>query len=134
MFLYDWGAKKWHCIVVTLQRETKIKNQGGTIMNCNIINIVNRGDKICATLECNGRCLASVNGFNFSSLEAVKRALLDLAGHYAGMAVMTVRNCTQGWRDVTALATMRRRILNPQPNVSSPALRVGDQILIPWAS
>ena len=104
------------------------------IMNKNIINNVNRGDKICATLACNGRCLASVNGMDFSSLEAVKRALLDLAGHYAGMAVMTVRNCTQGWRDVTALATMRRPVLSAQPAVASSAPRVGNQFLIPWAS
>ena len=49
-------------------------------MNKNISNIVNLGDRICATLECNGRRLASVNGSNFNSLEAVRRALLDLAG------------------------------------------------------
>ena len=99
-------------------------------MKKNISNIVNRGDQICATLECNGRRLASVNGMNFTSLEAVKRALLDMAGRYVGLAVLTVRNCTQGWRDVTALATMRRPVLSSQP--LSP--RVGEQYLIPWAS
>ena len=92
------------------------------------INIVNRGDKICASLECNGRRLASVNGTDFSSLEAVKGKLLELAGRYAGMAVLTVRNCTQGWRDVTALATMRRPVAVP----ATP--RLGAQYLIPWAS
>lgn len=99
-------------------------------MNKNFNNIVNCDDQIIATLECNGRCLASVNGTGFSSLEAVKRALLELAGRYVGMAVVTVRNCTQGWRDVAALATMRRpvAVLNP----SMP--RVGAQYLIPWAS
>ena len=70
-------------------------------MNRNLNNIVNYGDKICATLECHGRCLARVNGMGFTGIDAVKRALLDLAGHYVGMAVLTVRNCTQGWRDVT---------------------------------
>ena len=99
-------------------------------MKKNISNIVNCGDKICATLECNGRRLASINGMNFTSLEAVKRALLDMAGRYVGLAVLTVRNCTQGWRDVTALATMRRPVLASQP--ASP--RVGEQCLIPWAS
>ena len=68
-------------------------------MKTDISNIVNCGDQICATLECNGRRLASVNGMNFNSLEAVKRALLDMAGRYVGMAVLTVRNCTCGWRD-----------------------------------
>ena len=67
---------------------------------------------------------------NFTSLEAVKRALLDMAGRYVGLAVLTVRNCTQGWRDVTALATMRRPVLASQP--ASP--RMGEQYLIPWAS
>ena len=103
-------------------------------MNKNINNIVNRGDKICATLECNGRRLATVNGMDFSSLEAVKRALLELAGHYAGMAVLTVRNCTQGWRDVSALATMRRPAVSLRQASVASAPRMGDQYLIPWAS
>lgn len=102
-------------------------------MNKNLNNIVNYGDRICASLECNGRRLASVNGVNFSSLEAVKSALLELAGRYVGMAVLTVRNCTQGWRDVTALATMRRPV-----NATQQALgyqpRIGNQYVIPWAS
>ena len=99
-------------------------------MNKNISNIVNLGDSICATLDCGGRRLASVNGINFGSLEDVKRALLDLAGRYVGMAVITVRNCTQGWRDVTHLATMRRpaAVCHPVPP------RVGNQYVIPWAS
>jgi len=101
-------------------------------MNKNISNIVNMGDRICATLECGGRRLASVNGINFASIDAVKRALLDLAGAFAGMAVITVRNCTQGWRDVTTLATMRRPAAwSPAPAATPP--RAGNQYLIPWA-
>ena len=102
-------------------------------MNKNISNSVNCGDRICATLECNGRRLASVNGSHFTSLEAVKRALMTLAGHYVGMAVLTVRNCTQGWRDVTALATMRRPVSQPQAATMSLP-RIGAQYIIPWAS
>jgi len=102
-------------------------------MKKQMTNIVNCGDNICATIECNGRRLASINGSNFASLEAVKRALLDLAGRYAGMAILTVRNCTQGWRDVTAIATMRRPVAVPRPAVA-PAPRIGAQYLIPWAS
>ena len=102
-------------------------------MNKNINNIVNWGDRICATLECNGRRLASVNGTHFSCLDDVKRALLDLAGRYVGMAILTVRNCTQGWRDVSALATMRRSAVTLQSALSA-APRVGAQYLIPWAS
>lgn len=101
-------------------------------MKTNINNIVNIGDQICATLECNGHRLASINGMNFNSLEAVKRALLDMAGRYVGMAVLTVRNCTQGWRDVTALATMRRPAIRPEVKLAAP--RSGAQYLIPWAS
>lgn len=101
-------------------------------MKKDINNIVNCGDQICATLECNGRRLASINGMNFSSLEAVKRALLDMAGRYVGMAVLTVRNCTQGWRDVTALATMRRPAARPELKLAAP--HAGAQYLIPWVS
>ena len=103
-------------------------------MNKKINNIVNCGDMICATLECNGRRLASVSGHDFSNLESVKRALLDLAGRYAGMAILTVRNCTQGWRDVTALATMRRPVVPVLPEIAVSTPRVGAQYLIPWAS
>ena len=101
-------------------------------MKTNINNTVNCGDQICATLECNGRRLASVNGSDFPSLEAVKRALLGMAGRYVGMAVITVRNCSQGWRDVTTLSRMHRTAL-PSPELAS-APRMGSQYLIPWAS
>ena len=101
-------------------------------MNKNISNIVNLGDRIVATLECGGRRLASVNGMNFASLDAVKRALLDLAGRYVGMAVITVRNCTQGWRDVTTFARMKRPV--PLASTVAPAPHAGAQYLIPWAS
>ena len=102
-------------------------------MNKNITNIVNLGDKIIATLECNGRRLASVNGNQFPSLDAVKQALITLAGQFSGMAVLTVRNCTLGWRDVTALATMRRPVHTAQTAFAS-APRSGAQYLLPWAS
>ena len=95
---------------------------------------VNWGDKICASLECNGRRLAAVTGIDFTSLEAVKRALLQMAGRYTGMAVMTVRNCTQGWRDVSALATMRCLPGASQRVTAPSAPHVGAQYLIPWAS
>lgn len=102
-------------------------------MNTSIINSVNLGDSIIATLDCNGHRLASVNGTQFSSLEAVKRALISLAGTYAGMAVLTVRNCTRGWRNVSALATLRRPVVAPAPAVAA-APHIGSQYLIPWAS
>lgn len=95
--------------------------------------IVKLGDRICATLECNGHRLASVNGINFASLDDVKSALLKLAGRYVGLAVLTVRNCTQGWRDVTALATMRCPVTALQKEVNTQT-RIGHQYLIPWAS
>lgn len=102
-------------------------------MNTTINNIVNCGDKICATIECNGRRLASINGTQFTSLDAVKSALLDLAGRYVGMAILTIRNCTQGWRDVTPMATMRRPVtVTPAGGMTLP--RQGQQYLIPWAS
>ncbi len=100
-------------------------------MNKNLNNVVIFGDRIYASLVCNGRCLASINGMNFSSLEDVKSTLLELAGRFVGMAVLTVRNCTQGWRDVTALATMRRPVVS-QPAFDAPC--TDGQYLIPWAS
>ena len=101
-------------------------------MEKNLTNIVNRGDRICASLDCNGRRLASINAAGFSSLDTVKKALLDMAGYYVGMAVISVRNCTQGWRDITALASMRNAVLESHTAQSAP--RQGRQYLIPWAS
>ena len=46
------------------------------IMNKNIANIVNCGDRICATLDCHGRRLASVNGTCFSSLGTKKEEIV----------------------------------------------------------
>lgn len=103
-------------------------------MNKNMSNIVNLGDRISATLECHGRRLASVNGTDFVSLDAVKRALLGLAGQYMGIAVLTVRNCTRGWREVTALATMRQPVAACSSVSPAAPPRVGAQYLIPWAS
>lgn len=130
MVLWDYSANFWHYVVLPLQCENK---RGGTAMNKNISNIVNYGDQIIATLECNGRRLASVNGNHFVSLEAVKRALINLAGHYAGLAILTVRNCTCGWREVSALATMRRSSIVAAPSMTAPP-HSGSQYLIPWAS
>ena len=94
-------------------------------MEKNLTNIVNRDDMICASLECKGRRLASINATGFSSLETVKRALLDLAGLYAGMAVLTIRNCTQGWRNVTTIASMRNAVLAMSPATSGYLLAKG---------
>lgn len=102
-------------------------------MNMNINRIVKWGDRICASLECNGRRLAAVNSSCFASLDSVKQTLLEMAGRYEGLAVITVRNCTQGWRDVTSLATMRRPALN-QHTMKTSLPHAGSQYLIPWAS
>lgn len=102
-------------------------------MNHNINNTVSPGDRIFATLDCQGNRLASINGSCFDSLDAVRSALLQVAGRYEGMAIITVRNSSQGWRDVSALATMRRMPFTFQePQATSP--RAGAQYLIPWAS
>lgn len=101
-------------------------------MKRNLTNNVTCGDWICATLVCNGRRLASVEGTQFSGLDAVKRALVDIAGQFVGMAVLTVLNRTQGWRDVTALASMRRQAA-PAVAATAPVSGSG-QYTIPWAS
>ena len=102
-------------------------------MKHNIINTVSLGDRIFATLDRQGNRLASINGSCFESLDAVRSALLQLAGRYEGMAIITVRNSSKGWRDVSALATMRRMAPAFQEPQAS-GLRVGAQYLIPWAS
>ena len=54
-------------------------------MNKNIMNIVNIGDRICATLECNGRRLASISGTHFASL-LCRHCRVDRAQLHPGLA------------------------------------------------
>jgi len=93
-------------------------------------NKVSQGDKICATLVCNGQMLASACGSAFNGIDDVTRRLLAMAGRYVGMARMTVRNTTRGWQCVrmVAMAPQRR-----QPTVAHAKV-MSRQYLIPWAS
>lgn len=85
-------------------------------MNTNV-NTLQLSDNILGQIACNGRVLASVNGNNFLSIDDVVSHLLAQAGRFMGLAQVVVRNKTQGWSTVIALATQRRR---PIPRHATP--------------
>ena len=77
-----------------------------TTMNFN--QTMSPSDLIMASLECNGKELVRFSQNNFSSIDEVVRAAFSAAGHFAGLARLTVRNATQGWSRAIALASRIR--------------------------
>ena len=88
-------------------------------MNANTLSTT---DHIIATIEVNGRLLASVSKSNFTSLQEVAKFLIAMSGKFIGLAKLTIRNKTQGWTTTMAYAlrnnkpgNMRTMSLNGTP-------------------
>ncbi len=67
-------------------------------------NKISTQDQVFAKLETNGKVIVSISKSNFSCVEDVVRFVSSLAGHYLGLAKLTIRNKTQGWLMNMALA------------------------------
>ena len=74
---------------------------------------IERDDMILATLEGNGRILATVHKTGFGNVDDVTRFALALAGQFTGLAKLTVRNKTQGWHMTQCLASRRQPAPRP---------------------
>ncbi len=103
----------------------------------NTLKQVNRDDEMMATLEAQGGIVASVQKRNFASVDDVVRFVMSLAGKFAGLGKLTIRNKTQGWRVVMSLAVRRPSLslagLGPSmPAPASAQPHDGAQYLIPW--
>ncbi|MBQ5466920.1 MAG: hypothetical protein IIT60_06665 [Muribaculaceae bacterium] len=103
----------------------------------NTLKQVNRDDEMMATLEAQGGVVASVQKRNFASVDDVVRFVMSLAGKFAWLGKLTIRNKTQGWRVVMSLAVRRPSIsiAGLGASVSAPASAQphdGAQYLIPW--
>lgn len=88
-------------------------------------------DKIVAQLESNGRVLARVSVSNIASIDEVVGMVRTLAGKFMGLAQLTIRNQTQGWSRVIALASRRCAAPTYSRPASRPAMQ-GRQYLIPF--
>lgn len=88
-------------------------------------------DVIFASIQCNGRTLASIKQTNFSSIEDVMRCIVSMAGQFYGMAQVQVRNMTQGWRTAMPVAS-QHRIALPRITPVAPVMHSGMQYTIPW--
>lgn len=102
----------------------------------NAISTANRNiapsDQVMATLVGRNGILATVNKSNFASLNDVVRFVMALAGRFAGMAQLTVRNRTQGWSVNMALAAPQIAASSRPCHHHSSLPHEGRQYLIPW--
>jgi len=60
--------------------------------------LIQASDQIVATLELKGRVLASVCSGDFRSIADIANCIFSQVGDFSGLAKLTVRNRTQGWR------------------------------------
>ena len=86
---------------------------------------IGRNDMILATLEGNGRVLATVHKTGFNNVDDVTNFALAQSGGFAGLAKLNVRNKTQGWHMTLCLASRRRPAPRPHTTWSpTPAASV----------
>ncbi len=88
--------------------------------------IITATDQVFATLEAGGKVLVRISAAGFTSIDDVVRLVWRKAGDILGLARISVRNKTQGWRTVT---TMARR---PAARQAAQPPHEGRQYLIPW--
>lgn len=67
-------------------------------------------DQVMATLTSSRGILATVNKKNFATINDVVRFVMALAGNFAGMAHLNIRNRTQGWAMNMALMAPSRNL------------------------
>ncbi len=87
---------------------------------------ISASDQVFATLEAGGKVLVRISAYGFSSLDDVMRLVWRKAGEFLGLARVSVRNKTQGWRTVATIARRPAASRAPEPP------REGRQYLIPW--
>ena len=69
---------------------------------------MNNGDKIFASLVCNGTTIVNIMKDNFACLDEVMRYVMTQAGVFGGLARIKVRNASQGWSTDVMVASPRR--------------------------
>ena len=88
-------------------------------------------DQIIATLQGEGKILATISKKNFQSIDEIVNFMINIAGKFIGLAKLTIRNRTQGWTMNMALSAKRQTsTATLAPSLSMP--REGRQYLIPW--
>ncbi|MGN0213633.1 MAG: hypothetical protein ACI4AH_02360 [Muribaculaceae bacterium] len=84
-------------------------------------------DYIYASLTIDGRTVASFNRQNFNSISEVIKLMYHIAGQFAGMARMLVRNQSKGWSTVLPLTSN----ISCTESARRPIAKNG-QYIIPW--
>ena len=59
---------------------------------------ISRDDKIFATLTHNGTDIADISGNNFSCMADIIKNIFGKSGKWFGIAMLSIRNYSQGWR------------------------------------
>ena len=73
-------------------------------METRAMNQIFPGDQVFATIENNGRVLATMNKSDFSSKDDVVRVIMAMAGRWIGVAKVSIRNKSRGWTENRAVA------------------------------
>ncbi|MGM9804396.1 MAG: hypothetical protein ACI308_09500 [Muribaculaceae bacterium] len=95
-----------------------------------IYNKLDKSDNIFASLTIDGRPVASINRSNFCSLSEVVKLMYHIAGQFAGMARLLIRNQSQGWS--TTLPLSSNKPASKLSKTPSKPTAVNGQYLIPW--
>lgn len=74
---------------------------------------IHHDDTILATLEGNGRIMASIHRNGFANVDEVVNFALATGGQFDGLAKLNMRNKTQGWNMTICLASRRKRPATP---------------------
>ena len=98
------------------------------------VNNLSVSDEIIASIELDGRNLASINRSNFAKIDDIIQAVLSLAGNYIGLAKLSIRNKTQGWAMMMGIAARRSMISHSVKTQFQPSIRSnnGTQLAIQW--
>ncbi len=101
-------------------------------MTASTINQMSTSDQIVATIQVGGVTLASVSRCGFSCTDEVVRTLKALAGGFAGLARLTIRNKTRGWNQLLALATRTGNTRPAHAAAAKAQVGHGRQCCIQW--
>lgn len=99
----------------------------------NSINNLNASDEILASIEINGKQIASIRRYNFNSVDDVVKTIISIAGNFIGLAKLNIRNRTQGWNMIMGVARQQKLEASVMAMHMKPSNHpYGQQLSIPW--
>lgn len=88
------------------------------------------GDMVYASLSIDGQDVANISSTRFSSIDEVISIIYHLAGRFAGIAKLLIRNQSRGWSKSMPISSIQRKASQATPSAMPPI--ENGQYLIPW--